>query len=1512
MRSDSNGCCGSMRSAWRLALCGLAVAMVFGVQADRASAQTEEGALTVVPTAELQSPVATQPGGKVKVTTDSAQSAQRSQQIIRKGGGVVEQAPEGPAPANDLCANAIDIFDGLNAIDTTGALTDGVGHPGTGCEYMTDGGQLSLDIWFDYSATCSGILTLSTCNDGDPATGDSTFDSRLALYDCGGAGTACDTLPCPPTATELLECNDDGLGCAGFSSILTTSVVMGNEYRVRVGGFNAAAFGTATLSISCVQSVCGDASCGVGEDVCNCPADCGAPAVDESGLCADGMDNDCDGDIDCADTDCQVGTESLCADGIDNDCDGIIDCFDVDCVAATPDCDGPCNESGANCQPFDLANATVSDTTSQTTADNFLPDAAGSISSVCFYGAYLPAVVSPDAFQITYYADAGGIPGAIVGGPFVQGVDLVVSAPFDTGQLVAGLAPIQEYTATHAAVAVTTDCHWIEITNDVVTWFWQDSLDGDLTEVIDIGATGYDVGDIDNTNDRAFCLDITHNDTGCFVSAPEICNDGIDNDGDSLVDCDDVVDCAADLNCQPPANDDCVAAVVVGDGDSAFDTTNATLDGTAPVACDPNLTEDVWFVYTATCNGSAVVGAGCNDLAADEPDTVVEIFGEGTCPPATSIGCADDNCGNGSGFAAEATGAVVMGNDYLIRVSGFNGSDETGILSIACVADGACCDDATATCNDPVSAAACPAPMRFSPGETCMTQDPQCGTSACCLPDGTCQNVLDATACTTIDADGQFRLGLFCSDTTCNAADDCDFDNGAPTADANGLISQYDPVAMDYVEAADDFILKGTPNGCDIDSLTWFAAYGPCDALVDPTCLGDPSDWDAIRVVIYNDGEDAGDNKLIESLDCGSLLIPDNDNQLTCTVDADCVDGGTCVDSDGDGIDDSCGAECDIVVSAMNTIDDLDVDLLIAHTFQGDVTARLTHLNTGTSIQLINQPGLCGGANAFGYGSANFGDPIGQAPADNLILSDEALFGIDVYGGCPGAGGIADFAGPAQPTEPLAAFNGETKEGTWRITVVDAEVTGADSGTLINWSLHFNNAPSAPKGPTGNPVVDGMGIADGTHTGTPAPKVDITTTNYTFVAGPVADTWEILIDLSAEGITLDKNKKNWLAVSAEHDAAVGVVGWMFSQTSNNNDAQQYNGAIPAGWAPTGTDLAFVLNGTKEMTGSSCPNFLTEECADLVDNGTLLPGADGTTDDVCVWWQCGEGTCIGDPTQPCDSDGDCGGAPGSCVPSAPDACLAVALTEPSDMGGGFGNCEPDGFCNNSDINHALLAFATANPCPGINIDAGSPFGACPPDGFSNLFDANHAGACFATVNACNCSGGPAPEIGPNVVGGTGLALEASNRTVRRGATIQVQAYISNPLAALSGYQVHTGVTGGRSGSLDLVDVSIADRDDSVFAKASGVFDAFNVDNSQVLSGLHYGSGAVATAGKGYLATFTYRVSNDAVGTFVIDILHNEAAGDQTFLVGATDRDKIEITRTTPAVVVVTSGASRSIR
>jgi hypothetical protein len=90
-------------------------------------------------------------------------------------------------------------------------------------------------------------------------------------------------------------------------------------------------------------------------------------------VCDDGVDNDCDGDIDAADADCGGGCtvtenpEMSCSDGIDNDCDGAIDGADPDCTTCTPtpgeetqeltcddmidnDCDGATDGADSDCQ----------------------------------------------------------------------------------------------------------------------------------------------------------------------------------------------------------------------------------------------------------------------------------------------------------------------------------------------------------------------------------------------------------------------------------------------------------------------------------------------------------------------------------------------------------------------------------------------------------------------------------------------------------------------------------------------------------------------------------------------------------------------------------------------------------------------------------------------------------------------------------------------------------------------------------------------------------------------------------------------------------------------------------------------------------------------------------------------------------------------------------------------------------------------------------------------------------
>lgn len=106
--------------------------------------------------------------------------------------------------------------------------------------------DIAHDVWFCWTASCDGQITISTC-------GQTNLDTLIELY--RGCGCPSSVVPNP----DLLCCNDDAVGTPGTpgcapQSEVTCNVVCGEQYMIRIAdrNFNGAlGVGGGTFSITC-------------------------------------------------------------------------------------------------------------------------------------------------------------------------------------------------------------------------------------------------------------------------------------------------------------------------------------------------------------------------------------------------------------------------------------------------------------------------------------------------------------------------------------------------------------------------------------------------------------------------------------------------------------------------------------------------------------------------------------------------------------------------------------------------------------------------------------------------------------------------------------------------------------------------------------------------------------------------------------------------------------------------------------------------------------------------------------------------------------------------------------------------------------------------------------------------------------------------------------------------------------------------------------------------------------
>lgn len=122
-----------------------------------------------------------------------------------------------------------------------------------------------------------------------------------------------------------------------------------------------------------------------------------------------------------------------------------------------------------------------------------------------------------------------------------------------------------------------------------------------------------------------------------------------------------------------------------------------------------------------------------------------------------------------------------------------------------------------------------------------------------------------------------------------------------------------------------------------------------------------------------------------------------------------------------------------IPIAIAGTVADLDLQLDITHTYDGDLSATLTS-PTGLQITLFNRIG--GSGNNF----------------TQTYFDDEASTSI--------GSGSPPFTGHFRPAGSFSSFDTGAVQGNWTLRITDN--AGADQGTLNSWSLFVDVIPSEP------------------------------------------------------------------------------------------------------------------------------------------------------------------------------------------------------------------------------------------------------------------------------------------------------------------------------------------------------------------------------------------------------------------------------------------------------------------
>jgi len=145
---------------------------------------------------------------------------------------------------------------------------------------------------------------------------------------------------------------------------------------------------------------------------------------------------------------------------------------------------------------------------------------------------------------------------------------------------------------------------------------------------------------------------------------------------------------------------------------------------------------------------------------------------------------------------------------------------------------------------------------------------------------------------------------------------------------------------------------------------------------------------------------------------------------------------------------------------ASDVVADVDLSVDIVHPYVGDLELSLRHPD-GTTVTLLFRPGV--------------GVIDGQCPSDDLSVTIDDEEGVAMQA-CEHT--IPAIGGTILPFNPLSAFDGKARNGTWTLTIND--VADGNAGVLSGWTLHLPCTPDVPS--VSFEVTDGVLYEDGDDT----------------------------------------------------------------------------------------------------------------------------------------------------------------------------------------------------------------------------------------------------------------------------------------------------------------------------------------------------------------------------------------------------------------------------------------------